>query len=119
MGWTIGVRGFYSRQGLGIFFFYTASRPALRPTQPPIQWVPVVLSPEVKRPESEADHSPHLVPRSRMCGAIPPPSKCVPGVVLSSPQGQFAFTGQVLVKLPMNITPLDVMRTTEMGDTSF
>jgi len=39
--------------------------------------------------------------------------------VLSSPQGQFAFTGQVLVKLPMNITPLDVMRTTEMGDTSF
>jgi len=25
------------------------SRPALRPTQPPVQWVPGVLSPGVKR----------------------------------------------------------------------
>jgi hypothetical protein len=36
----------------------TASRPALRPTQPPIQWVPAVLSMEIKRPGREADHSP-------------------------------------------------------------
>jgi hypothetical protein len=28
------------------------------PTQPPIQWVPVVLSLRVKRPGREADHSP-------------------------------------------------------------
>jgi hypothetical protein len=35
------------------------SRPALRPTQPPVQWVPGVLSPGVKaRPGRDADHSP-------------------------------------------------------------
>jgi hypothetical protein len=36
MVWTIGVLGFNSRQGLGIFLFITASRPALLPTQPAI-----------------------------------------------------------------------------------
>jgi hypothetical protein len=52
-------REFESRQGLGIFLFSTAVfRPALRPTQPPIQWVPVALSLRVKRPGREADHSP-------------------------------------------------------------
>jgi len=35
--------GFESRQGLGIFLFATASRTALRPTQPPLQWVPRAL----------------------------------------------------------------------------
>jgi hypothetical protein len=57
-GWTIGVLGFDSRRGLGIFLFITASRMALRPTQPPIQWVPGALSLGVKRPGREADHSP-------------------------------------------------------------
>jgi hypothetical protein len=31
------------------FSVATMSRPALGPTQPPVQWVPVVLSPGVKR----------------------------------------------------------------------
>jgi hypothetical protein len=44
--------------GLGIFLFTTASRTALGPTQPPIQWVPAALSLGVKRPGLEADHSP-------------------------------------------------------------
>jgi hypothetical protein len=44
--------------GLGIFLFTTASRTALGPTQPPIQWVPGALSLGVKRPGREADHSP-------------------------------------------------------------
>jgi hypothetical protein len=35
-GWTIGVLGFDSRRGLGIFLFTTASKTALAPTQPPI-----------------------------------------------------------------------------------
>jgi hypothetical protein len=35
-----------------------ASRTALMPTQPPIQWVPGALSLAVKRPGREADHSP-------------------------------------------------------------
>jgi hypothetical protein len=57
-GWTIRILGFDSRWGLGIFLFTTASRTALGPTQPPIQWVPGALSLEVKRPGREADHSP-------------------------------------------------------------
>jgi hypothetical protein len=57
MGWTIGVLGFDSRRGLGIFFFTTASRPALGPPQPPIQWVSGTLSLGVKQPGRDADHS--------------------------------------------------------------
>jgi hypothetical protein len=34
-----GDRVFESRQGLGIFLCTIASRPALGPTEPPIQWV--------------------------------------------------------------------------------
>jgi hypothetical protein len=63
MIWTIGVLGFDSRRGLGIFLFTTTSRMALGRTQPPIQWVPGALSLGVKRPGREDDHSPPLVPR--------------------------------------------------------
>jgi hypothetical protein len=49
--------GFESRHGLGIFLFTTVSRPALGPTQPPIQWVSGAVSLGVKRPGCEADHS--------------------------------------------------------------
>jgi hypothetical protein len=41
-----------------IFLLFTSSRPVLGPTQTPIQWVPGFLSPGVKRPGCEADHSP-------------------------------------------------------------
>jgi hypothetical protein len=58
MGWTIGVLGFYFRQGLGIFLFTIMSRMALGPTQLPIQWVPGALSLEVKQLGHEVDHSP-------------------------------------------------------------
>jgi hypothetical protein len=57
-GWKIGVLGFDSRRGLGIFLFTTAFRTVLGPAEPPIQWVPRVLSLGVKRPGREADHSP-------------------------------------------------------------
>jgi hypothetical protein len=57
-GWAIGVLGFDSRRGLGIFLFTTASRSAQGPTQPPIQWVPGSLSLGVERLGREADHSP-------------------------------------------------------------
>jgi hypothetical protein len=40
-----------------MFIFSTASRTALELTQPPIQWVTEGLSPGIKRPGREADHS--------------------------------------------------------------
>jgi hypothetical protein len=43
---AIGVR---SPAGQRTFPLASVSRPALRPTQPPVQWVPGVISPEVKR----------------------------------------------------------------------
>jgi hypothetical protein len=48
--------GFDSRQLVGFFLLVTSSRPALEPTQPPIQWVPGALSLGIKRPGLEADH---------------------------------------------------------------
>jgi hypothetical protein len=51
-------RGVGVRVPAGSRIFSTSSRPVLGSTQPPIQWVPVDLSPGVKRPGREADHSP-------------------------------------------------------------
>jgi hypothetical protein len=46
------------RLGQRIFPLTSVSRPALRPTQPPVQWVPGVPSPGVKaRPGRDTDHS--------------------------------------------------------------
>jgi hypothetical protein len=55
-----GRPGLDSRQGQGTLFLLLAiaSRPAVGPTQPPIKLVQGVLSPWVKRPGREADHSP-------------------------------------------------------------
>jgi hypothetical protein len=58
LGYGLDNWGFESRQGLGIFLFTAASRPDLRPTQAPIQWVPVALSLGIKRLGREAGHSP-------------------------------------------------------------
>jgi hypothetical protein len=41
-----------------IFLFLTPWRPVLKPTQPPIQWVPDAPSREVKRSGRDADHLP-------------------------------------------------------------
>jgi hypothetical protein len=54
----LGDGGFESRQELKIFLFTTASKPALGPTQPPIQWTPGALSMGIKWPGSEADDTP-------------------------------------------------------------
>jgi hypothetical protein len=67
-----GRQGFDSRQGQEIFLYSTASRPALGPTQPPIQWVPGELSPGVKRLRREGDHSPPSSVQIKNGGAIPP-----------------------------------------------
>jgi hypothetical protein len=52
-----GRPGFDPRQGQGFFLFVTASRPALEPIQPAIQWAPGDLSAGVKRPERESNYS--------------------------------------------------------------
>jgi hypothetical protein len=69
-------RGSIPRQRQSIFPLASVSRPALRPTQPPIQWVPGVLSPGVKRGRSlTLTANSHLVPRSvmsRSCTFSPP-----------------------------------------------
>jgi hypothetical protein len=62
LGYGLDDRWFESWHGLGIFLFPTAFRPALRPTQSPIQWVSGALSLGVKQPGREADHSPPSSP---------------------------------------------------------
>jgi hypothetical protein len=57
-GYGLDDRGVGSRVPVGSRMFSTSSRPALGSTQPPFQWVPGALSPEIKRPGREADHSP-------------------------------------------------------------
>jgi hypothetical protein len=57
----VGRSGFNYRQVQWweeFFLFTTASRPALGPTQPPIQRILRPLTPGVKRPGREANHSP-------------------------------------------------------------
>jgi hypothetical protein len=56
--WTFGRSGFVPRQGQRIFPLTSVSRPAMEPTQLPVQWVPGVLSPGKARPGRDADHSP-------------------------------------------------------------
>jgi hypothetical protein len=61
---AIGVR---SPAGAKDFSIASLSRPALGPTQPPVQWVPGVLSPGLKRGLGVTlTTHPHLVPRSSM-----------------------------------------------------
>jgi hypothetical protein len=68
---AIGVR---SRQRQEIFPLASASRPVLRPTQPPVQWAPGVLCPRLKRGRGVTlTTHPHLVPRSRMSRSYSPP----------------------------------------------
>jgi hypothetical protein len=67
MDWTTRRLRFDPRQGQRIFTLASVSRPVLGPTQPPVQWVPGVLSPGVKRGRGVTlTTHPHLVPRSIM-----------------------------------------------------
>jgi hypothetical protein len=54
-----------SPAGERIFPLASVSRPALGPTQPPVQWVPGVLSPGLKCGRG-VKLTTHVVPRSRM-----------------------------------------------------
>jgi hypothetical protein len=60
------------RKGQEVFLFSTASRPALRSIEPPIQCVLVDLYTGVKRQGREVDHSPPSSAEIKNDGAIPP-----------------------------------------------
>jgi hypothetical protein len=67
-------------RGERIFPLTSVSRPALGPTQTPIQWVPAVLSAGLKRDRGVTlTTHPHLVPRSKMSRSYTssPPSSFV------------------------------------------
>jgi hypothetical protein len=70
-GYGLDDRGVGVRVPVGSRIFSTTSRPALPPTQPPIQWVPGVPFPGVKRSVKLSTHL-QLVPRSRKYGSIHP-----------------------------------------------
>jgi hypothetical protein len=62
---------------MGIFLFATASKPALGPTQPPIQWEPGALTSGGKRSRRELNTQLHPVLSLRICGALSPLSQYV------------------------------------------
>jgi hypothetical protein len=102
MGWTIGVLGFDSRRGLGIFLFTTASRTALGPTQPFIQWVPDALPLGVKRFGREANHSPPSSSDVKECVELclnSPSTSSWRGVQVKKHRDNFTFTFIVVVLL--------------------
>jgi hypothetical protein len=75
----------YGLDGLGSIpggqdFSFTASKPALGPTQLPIKWVPGALSPRVKRPGREADRSSSADVKN---GGTIHSSVCLHGIVLN------------------------------------
>jgi hypothetical protein len=82
-------RGVEVRVPVGSRIF--TSPPALRSTQPPIQWIPGALSPGVKRPRREADHS-------------PPTSTEVKKTWVYTSTPRYAFMAQCLVKYRDNFT---------------
>jgi hypothetical protein len=65
-------RGSIPGKEQGIFLFFTASRPALESTQPPIQWVSGILASEVKPSERKVDLSSQSSAEVKNGGAIPP-----------------------------------------------
>jgi len=69
---------------MGYVLFTTTSRPALEPTQPPIQRVPGVLSPGVKWMGHEAGHIPPSnakIKNEWSCISTPP--ICLHGMMLN------------------------------------
>jgi hypothetical protein len=69
-GWTTGAR-FPAGATMGLCILDTGCRLALKPNQPPNQWIPGALTPGAERPDRESVHSPPLVPRLIMRRAIP------------------------------------------------
>jgi hypothetical protein len=77
MLWCLDTMASYGRGSIPgreqeIFLYSTASRPALGPTQPPIQWVPGSLSPGLRRQGRKAGRSAPSSAEVKNGGAISP-----------------------------------------------
>jgi hypothetical protein len=88
-----GWPGFDFRQRQEVFLFPIASRLALGPTQPPIQWILGTLFGGLKLPGREADHLSPCIAEVKNSGAISPVSHASsrPGAYLSKRRESFAF----------------------------
>jgi hypothetical protein len=77
MGWMTGVQ-FLAGAMMGFSPFTATSRLVLTPTQPLVQWVPGALTPAIKQPGHEADHSPPFSAESKnvWCSTSNPPIHC-------------------------------------------
>jgi hypothetical protein len=76
-----------------IFPLASVSRPALGPTQTPVQWVPAVLSPGLKRGRAVTlTTHPCLVPRSRMSSSY---TSCPPGSIVACSGTALAFGSKI------------------------
>jgi hypothetical protein len=78
-GWQVGFNPWRSK----MFCLSTSSRSVLGPTQPPIQYVPVALSPGVKWLTVKLTTCLQLVLRSRIRGSIHPHPIRLQGKVLN------------------------------------
>jgi hypothetical protein len=76
-GYGLCDRGSIPGRG-NVFLYSIAFRPNLGPTLPLIQWVPRALSPGVKRPRRETDHSPASSAEVKNDGTTIPPLPRVP-----------------------------------------
>jgi hypothetical protein len=103
LGYGLDDRGCDSRQGPGIFLFTTVSKPAVGPTQPPIQRVPGALSLRVKQPGMKLTIHLHLAPRSRMRGAIHPLPQYAFIWCLGKAHGLYLFTYRNGIKVKLSL----------------
>jgi hypothetical protein len=58
--WKSEKSWFTSLRGERFYLLYIATTPAMRPTQPPIQWVRQTLYPGIKQRVNDFDHSPQF-----------------------------------------------------------
>jgi hypothetical protein len=98
MGWMTWVRFLEEKGG---FLFLIEWRPALAPTQSPIQWVLGAVSPGVKQWGHEAHHSPPSsaeIKNGGVCTSIPPYASMAQCLRIKY-TGNFTFTLHVSCEL--------------------
>jgi hypothetical protein len=92
--WTTGRSGFDHRQR--IFLLISVSKPALRPTKPPVQWYRRSFPLGKARPGIMLTTHPHLVPKSRMSRSY----------TSSSPSATVACSGTALLYCQIMSSPM-------------